>query len=101
LTTRKMTDPVEEPCLLEPSREGIMSRHFMNGAAWHQTTPALKLILCNRSYTSCNAESPDSVFFAIVQQKHLDGSPQVYALPVAFLPLPYRFVRKSSVYRYA
>jgi hypothetical protein len=55
LTTRKVTDPVEEPCLLGPSREEIMSRHSMNGAAWHQTTPALKLILCNRSNTSCNA----------------------------------------------
>jgi hypothetical protein len=80
LTTPNMTDPVEEPCLLDPSVAEIEGGHYNENSTWHQATPSLKLILCTRSNSTCNAESADTVFFAAIHRKHLN----VWGLPVRY-----------------
>jgi hypothetical protein len=80
LTTTNETDPTEVPCLSDPTPEEVMDAHFMANASWHQATPALKLILCTRSNSTCIAQSRDTVFFAAIQRKHVNG----YGLPVRY-----------------
>lgn len=80
LTTPNMTDPLEEPCLLDPSIEEIKSGHYNDNSTWHQATPSLKLILCTRSNSTCNAETAGIVFFAAIHRKHLN----IWGLPVRY-----------------
>lgn len=80
LTTRNLTDSSEQPCLFEPSYEDLRMGHFMAGASWHQATPSLRLLLCNRTDQVCIRDSPQMVFFAAIQQKHIDA----YSLPVRY-----------------
>lgn len=80
LTTSNMTDPSEEPCLSDPSVEDLASGHYFAGSSWHQATPSLKLVLCERSDTACTKGSPDTVFFAAIHRKHING----YGLPVRY-----------------
>ncbi|PMD35427.1 hypothetical protein L207DRAFT_637792 [Hyaloscypha variabilis F] len=77
LTTTNETDPLEESCLSEPTPDEVDSGHFMAGASWHQATPALKLVLCTRTNSTCINNSEESVFFAAIHRKHVNG----YGLP--------------------
>lgn len=80
LTTPNMTDPSEEPCLHDPTPEELANGHYMADASWHQATPSLKLILCERSDQTCVRGNPEMVFFAAIQRKHING----YGLPVRY-----------------
>jgi hypothetical protein len=80
LTTTNLTDPREAPCLENPAPEETAGAHFMADASWHQATPSLRLILCERANTSCTRESANMVFFAAIQRKHVNG----YGLPVRY-----------------
>lgn len=70
LTTTNLTDPTELPCLVDASASGASMDNYMTNGTWHQATPALKLILCNLSDSSCNAETSNTVFFAAIHRKH-------------------------------
>lgn len=80
LTTTNQTDPLEEPCLREPTTEEVGSGHFMAGATWHQATPALKLVLCTKSNSTCINKFGETVFFAAIHRKHVNnfGLPERY-----------------------
>ncbi len=80
LTTMNLTDSSEEPCLHEPTLEEVQGGHYMAGAVWHQSTPALKLLLCTRSSLNCKPESSDTVFFSAIQRKHINK----FGLPVRY-----------------
>ncbi|KAE8450273.1 hypothetical protein EG329_006701 [Mollisiaceae sp. DMI_Dod_QoI] len=81
LTTPNMTDPFEKPCLMDPTAEELANGNLMADASTlHQATPALKLILCERSDLTCIRASPEMVFFAAIQRKHVNG----YGLPVRY-----------------
>jgi hypothetical protein len=80
LTTTNETDPLEKSCLSDPTPEQIFGGHFMAGASWHQATPALKLILCTRLNSTCITQFGETVFFAAIQRKHVNG----YGLPVRY-----------------
>ncbi|PQE32831.1 hypothetical protein CJF32_00001293 [Rutstroemia sp. NJR-2017a WRK4] len=69
-TTPNLTDPTELPCLVDVSASEISKNKYMANATWHQATPALKVILCNRSDSSCNADTSDIVFIAAIHRKH-------------------------------
>lgn len=79
LTTQNMTDLAEEPCLSDELGE-IETDIFTVSSSWHQTTPALNLVLCERSNTSCIANNPATVFFAAIQRKHNNG----FGLPIRY-----------------
>jgi hypothetical protein len=80
LTTTNETDTLEEPCLREPTPEEANGGHFMAGASWHQATPALRLVLCTRTNSSCINQSGEIVFFAAIHRKHVNdyGLPERY-----------------------
>jgi hypothetical protein len=80
LTTTNETDPLEEPCLSEPTPLEVYGGHFMAGASWHQATPALKLVLCARSNSTCINQFEETVFFAAIHRKHVND----YGLPVRY-----------------
>ncbi|ESZ90560.1 hypothetical protein SBOR_9056 [Sclerotinia borealis F-4128] len=69
-TTANLTDPNEISCLVDATPEEISLNRYMANATWHQATPALKLILCTRSDTTCISETPDTVFIAAIHRKH-------------------------------
>ncbi|TAQ89657.1 hypothetical protein B7494_g2033 [Chlorociboria aeruginascens] len=79
-TTTNMTDPLEQPCLLDATPEQIERNQFLANATWHQATPALKLILCRRVDASCLSKDPDIVFFAAIHRKHKN----VWDLPIRY-----------------
>lgn len=79
-TTLNMTDPLEGPCLAEPTPEELANGHNMAGASWHQATPSLKLILCERINQTCVRGNPETVFFAVIQRKHVNG----FGLPLRY-----------------
>ncbi|KAM3075397.1 hypothetical protein ACMFMG_007164 [Clarireedia jacksonii] len=69
-TTTNVTDPIEVSCLTDASALDVSKNKYMANGTWHQATPALKVILCNRSDSSCNAETSDIVFFAAIHRKY-------------------------------
>ncbi|KAH7409520.1 hypothetical protein BKA64DRAFT_570446 [Cadophora sp. MPI-SDFR-AT-0126] len=79
LTTQNMTDPFEQPCLSDELGEAETDI-FTVSSSWHQATPALKLILCTQSNTSCIADNPATVFFAAIQRKNNNG----FGLPIRY-----------------
>ncbi|CZS96643.1 uncharacterized protein RAG0_05894 [Rhynchosporium agropyri] len=79
LTTQNLTDRLEEPCLSDQHNETETDVFTMN-STWHQATPALKLVLCVRSNTSCHADNFSTVFFAGIQRKHNNG----FGLPLRY-----------------
>ncbi|KAK0110013.1 hypothetical protein ONS95_002675 [Cadophora gregata] len=79
LTTQNMTDPFEKPCLADGLGE-TETDIFTVSSSWHQATPALKLVLCTRSNTTCIADNPTTVFFAAIQRKHNNG----FGLPIRY-----------------
>ena len=81
-TTPNLTDPLEEPCLRDAIPDEVLQHPYLANGTWHQSTPALKLVLCTRSNSSCNAESPDTVFFSAIQRKYKN-----------YLDLPIRYER--------
>jgi hypothetical protein len=80
LTTTNQTDISEEPCLDEPTPLDVSSGHFLAGASWHQATPALKLVLCTRSNSTCINRFGETVFFAAIHRKHVNK----YGLPMRY-----------------
>ncbi|TVY94456.1 hypothetical protein LAWI1_G000229 [Lachnellula willkommii] len=80
LTTPNITDPLEEPCLQDPTIGEIAGSHYNENSTWHQATPSLKLILCSRSNSTCNPEIAETVFFAIIQRKNVN----ILGLPVRY-----------------
>lgn len=77
LTTPNLTDPLEQPCL----REGAPSKKGENyGGSWHQGTNSLRLILCERSDTSCRANPENTVFWSLIHHKHKN----YYQLPLRY-----------------
>lgn len=72
------THPLEPPCLLPPDLPPLSAHKNRNTrkASTHQSTPALRLILCHRDNVSCTAQSPRErlesgreVHFSIVHRK--------------------------------
>ena len=80
LTTTNQTDISEEPCLDEPTPLDVSGGHFLAGASWHQATPALKLVLCTRSNSTCINRFGETVFFAAIHRKHVNK----YGLPMRY-----------------
>ena len=68
LTTTNLTDPLEENCLLQTTKEeeGSVAQ---GGGQWHQATNSLRLILCDRADRKCKASPEKTVFFALVHRK--------------------------------
>jgi hypothetical protein len=75
-----MTDPLEEPCLQDPTIEEIAGGRYNANSTWHQATLSLKLILCSRSNLTCNAETAGTFFFVVIQRKNLN----IWGLPVRY-----------------
>jgi hypothetical protein len=80
LTTSNITSHDEEPCLRNALPEQAEGNRFVGSSLWHQATPALKLVLCNRSNLTCHGERQSSVFFAAIHRKHLNG----FDLPIRY-----------------
>ncbi|MCJ1353329.1 MAG: hypothetical protein MMC33_003314 [Icmadophila ericetorum] len=81
LTTTNLTDPFENPCMVLPHTPdaAVLSSspgRFDDGE-WHQATPSLRLVLCERP---CLPTAQNTVFISLVHRKH-----QNYL----FLPLRY------------
>jgi hypothetical protein len=72
-TTPNITDPLEEPCLHDPTPAEISRSKYMANSTWHQATPALKLILCTRKNLTCRADPLNAVFFAAIHRKHVNN----------------------------
>ncbi|KAB8294793.1 hypothetical protein EYC80_006754 [Monilinia laxa] len=70
----------EIPCLIDATLEEIASNKYMANAVWHQTTPALKLILCTRFNATCISKTPDTVFIAAIHRKHKN----ILGLPIRY-----------------
>lgn len=80
LTTPNLTDPMEMPCLYDPSPNSIEQSSSAGGAVWHQATPSLKLVLCKRTNTSCLLDDPQTVIFAAIHRKHVNK----WGLPIRY-----------------
>ncbi|KAL9131957.1 MAG: hypothetical protein Q9217_000237 [Psora testacea] len=79
LTTTNLTDPLESPCLQEPTEQEERDKAKLGGR-WHQTTNALRLVLCYRSDPACKATSENTVFFAVIHRKF----PNALRLPLRY-----------------
>jgi len=64
LTTVNLTDPFEQPCLVEAS-DGKSDK-----GSWHQGTNSLRLILCDRHDENCRPNVDNEIFFSLVHRKH-------------------------------
>lgn len=80
LTTLNLTDSLELPCLNEMTLAEIESNKRSPNAIWHQATPSLKLVLCNRTDLMCHAKTPQTVFFAAIQRKQTN----IWKLPIRY-----------------
>ncbi len=67
LTTTNLTDPLEIPCLHNDDTKEPDS--VKRGGTFHQATNSLRLILCNRSDSTCKPTPENTVFFAIIHRK--------------------------------
>lgn len=77
ITTTNLTDPLEQSCLFDLTTDEVAFESQLANASWHQATPALKLLLCNRTDLACHAKPENTVFFAAIHRKHTD----VFDLP--------------------
>lgn len=89
LTTTNLTDPLEQPCIKELT-DAEEPDKMKRGGTWHQATNSLRLVLCNRSDSSCKASTENTVFFAIVHRKFPN-----------WLKLPLRYERFFIVWQAA
>jgi hypothetical protein len=70
LSTKNLTSQQERSCLLDISEQEISQQPALANGTWHQATPALKLILCNRKDKNCIASNRNTIFFAGIHRKH-------------------------------
>jgi hypothetical protein len=71
LTTLNLTDSLKMPRLKEMPLVEIERNKRSANAMWHQTTPALKLVLCKRADMDHRTNFHHMVFFAAVQRKQM------------------------------
>jgi len=73
LTTVNLTDPMELSCINAVANQKKVG-------SWHQSTNSLRLILCERSDTSCEPNAENTVFFSMIHHK-IKGH---YGLPIRY-----------------
>ena len=76
--TPNLTSPVERQCLGHPFP--LLSDIYASGGyrkdekdGWHQATNSLRVLLCNRRDTICQADEAMAVFVAVIQRKIHDS----------------------------